>query len=82
MGDLELDVARGIEKLLHAPLSHWNSSPSMQVKDHPVKENSAETPGKVILSKEPEIEVCIVWALLRKEMSLEQHYYIHLSKHD
>ncbi|KAG0596587.1 hypothetical protein M758_UG268000 [Ceratodon purpureus] len=26
------------------------------VKDHPVKENSGETPGKVILSKEPEIE--------------------------
>jgi tRNA (guanine26-N2/guanine27-N2)-dimethyltransferase len=26
------------------------------VKDHPVKENAAETPGKVILSKEPEIE--------------------------
>jgi len=26
------------------------------VKDHPVKKNSAETPGKVILSKEPKIE--------------------------
>lgn len=31
----------------------------LQVKDHPVKEHGGETPGKVILSKEPEIEVCL-----------------------
>lgn len=31
----------------------------LQVKDHPVKDHGGETSGRVILSKPPEIEVCL-----------------------
>ena len=67
MGVLEFDICRG--KTSFYALLSWIFSLSVQVKDHPVKENSGETPGKVILSKEPEIVVCIVQSLPLKRYS-------------
>jgi hypothetical protein len=63
VGVLEFDICRGKDKSLYALFFTGNSSPSVQVREHPVKENSGEIPGKVILSKAPETEVCIVQSL-------------------